>query len=135
MNSPQAKYFRPHGVHAPAQNRSEVFHYGRQVGPEDAILKLRGRCAKEQEQKDRMVTVVSFRNGTLIKAALDVMHKCPDAKIAVWATRIKNFRSGGTKPWQSHTGFLRPFQRGYKQVAVQVLQSFVTKRQTNRVRR
>lgn len=97
MNSPQAKYFRPYKVQGASRdrNRSEVFHYGRQVGPEDAILKLRERCAKEQEQKDRMVTVVSFRNGTLIKAALDVMHKCPDAKIAVCGDKDKETSGRG----------------------------------------
>ena len=97
MNSPQAKDFRPYKVQAASRdrNRSEVFHYGRQVGPEDAILKLRERCTKEQEQKDRMVTVVSFRNGTLIKAALDVMHKCPDAKIAVCGDKDKETSGRG----------------------------------------
>ena len=97
MNSPQAKYFRPYKVQGASRDRnsSEVFHYGGQVGPEDAILKLRERCAKEQEQKDRMVTVVSFRNGTLIKAALDVMHKCPDAKIAVCGDKDKETSGRG----------------------------------------
>ena len=51
MNSPQAKYFRPYKVHGPSTEQVGGFPYGRQVGPEDAILKLRERCAKEQEQK------------------------------------------------------------------------------------
>ena len=97
MNSPQRRYFRPYKVQGASRdkNRSEVFHYGGQVEPEDAILKLRERCAKEQAQKDRMVTVVSFRNGTLIKTALDVMHKCPDVKLAVCGDKDKETSGRG----------------------------------------
>ena len=84
-HSPQAKDFRPYKVQGASRDTkpSGVFHYGARVEPEVAILKLRDRCALEEEQKDRMVTVVSFRNGTLIKTALALLQKSPDVKIAV----------------------------------------------------
>ena len=97
MNSPQrgiSDHTRSRARLA-TRTASEVFHYGGQVEPEDAILKLRERCAKEQVQKDRMVTVVSFRNGTLIKTALDVMHKCPDVKMAVCGDKDKETSGRG----------------------------------------
>ena len=98
MNSPQAKDFRPYTVQVAAHEKksSEVFHYGKQVGPADAVLKLRERCAKrEEEKRDRMVTVIAFKNGTLIKTALNLLHKCPKLQIAVCGDEEKETSGRG----------------------------------------
>ena len=73
-----------------------------------------------------MVTVVSFRNGTLIKAALDVMHKCPDAKIAVCGDKDKE--TSGRGRYKAVCNHIQAFYDLFKGIQtscrVRVLQGF-----------